>query len=113
MLGNKAAKKCFTGLFETYTSRKFRNLKRAARSVLVHSIQLFTHLFKRQTCNFVYTPSHYRVYVSTRTYYLSSRFIFRQILFNVVCKALSRVQIRACLHGGRGPQVGEVTRLSI
>ena len=46
--------------YKTYTSRKFRNLKRATRSVLVHSIQLSTYLFQRETCNFVYTPSHYR-----------------------------------------------------
>ena len=28
------------------------------------------------------------------------------IFFNVACR-----QLRACLHGGGGPQVGEVTRL--
>ena len=34
------------------------------------SIQLSTYLFNREACKFVYTPSHYRVYVSARTYYL-------------------------------------------
>ena len=29
------------------------------------------------------------------------------------CKQALRVALRACLHGGEGPQVGEVTRLSI
>ena len=44
-----------------------------------------------------YTPSHYRVYVSASKYHLKSRFIFRQILFNVVCKAFSRVQLKSQL----------------
>ena len=69
-------------------SIKFRNLKRTTEGILVHSIQL-----KRETCKFVTTPSHYRVCVSARTYYLKSRFILRQILFSVVCKAFSLVQI--------------------
>ena len=73
---------------------KFRNLKPATRDIFVYSIQLSTYLFKRETCKFVYIQSHYRVYVSAHTYYLYSRFIFRQILFNVVCKAFSRVQIK-------------------
>ena len=42
---------------------------------------------------FVYTPSHICVYVSARTYYLHSRYIFRQILFDVVCEAFLCVQI--------------------
>ena len=72
----------------------FRNLKRATDSSFVYSIQLSTYLFKRVTCKFVCTPSHYRVYVSACTYYLLSRFIFCQILFNVVCKVFSYVQIK-------------------
>ena len=73
----------------------FRNLKRATDSSFVYSIQLSTDLFKHVTCKLVCTPSHYRVYVSACTYYLLSRFIFCQILFNVVCKVFSYVQIKA------------------
>ena len=51
-------------------SIKFRNLKRARGSIFVYSIQLSTYLLKRETCKFAYTLSHYRVYVSARTYYL-------------------------------------------
>lgn len=36
--------------------------------------------------------SHYRVYVSAGTYYLKSRFILRQMLFNVVCIHICNTQ---------------------
>ena len=39
----------------------FQNLKHATGSIFVYSIQLSTYLFKRVTCKFVCTPSHYRV----------------------------------------------------
>ena len=64
---NRVTKKCFKSFLETYTSTKFRNLKRATGSIFVQSIQLSTYSFKRETCK--YTPSRYRVYVSARTYY--------------------------------------------
>ena len=75
-------------------STKFQNLKCATGRIFVYSIQLSTYLFKHETCTFVYKLSHYHVYVSARTYYLRSIFIFCQILFNVVCKAFSPVQIK-------------------
>ena len=65
-----AAKKCFKSFLETETSIKFRNLKRGRGSIFVYSIQLSWYLLKRETSKFVYSLSHYRVYVCARTYYL-------------------------------------------
>ena len=31
----------------------------------------------------------------------------------VKVRLVSNMSLRACLHGGRGPQVGEVTRLAV
>ena len=92
--GNKAAKKCFKSFLEMWTSIKFLNLKHATESIFVYSIQLSMYLFKHETCKFVYTPSYYHFYISAHTYNLKSGFIFCQIVFNVVCKAFSCVQIK-------------------
>ena len=79
----------FKKLFENVNEYKVSKFEACYEEDFCYSIQLSTYLFKREPCKFVYTPSHYRVYVSARTYYLKSRLIFRQILLNIVCKAFS------------------------
>ena len=55
----------FQKLFGNVNEYKVSKFEAHTEGILVHSIQL-----KRETCKFVTTPSHYRVCVSARTYYL-------------------------------------------
>ena len=40
-------------------------------------------------------------------------FVLRHLVIASICNIMKLPEVRACLHGGGGPQVGEVTRLGV
>ena len=75
------------GNVNEYKVSKFEACNRDYFCLQYSALYVFAQAWNMQVC------VHYCVYVSARTCYLWSRFIFRQILFNVAFKASSRVQI--------------------